>query len=394
MKQGNNIIGVEYCCGCGGCAQKCPAHCISIEQDEDGFWKAKCDEAKCVHCGKCLKVCPMKHDSQVDSGTPECYAAVTCNKEYERRSSSGGAFSQIAQKVLDHNGTVWGCGMNSELLPSHMPIRTIDKLDILRRSKYVQSFLGNSYSLIEKSLEDGGQVLFAGTPCQVGGLKKFLGKQYDNLFLIDLVCHGVPSPGMFMKHIQYLEKKKGQKISSFEFRLKNDQPNKHYCYTCLFASGKTETGVYYKDVFFNEFYDMTSLNECCYHCPYANKERQGDLTIGDFGWGKQYHPELKDHGEISCILVNTEKGKAMLDSIRPEMYCYPTKWEYIIEKNGNLLHPTGRPGYRSHIYKEIREKGYEKWAENYYHSMRYLKKLPIRRPLVKAKIFLNRLKQK
>lgn len=90
MKQGNNIIGVEYCCGCGGCAQKCPAHCISIEQDEDGFWKAKCDEAKCVHCGKCLKVCPMKHDSQVDSGTPECYAAVTCNKEYERRSSSGG----------------------------------------------------------------------------------------------------------------------------------------------------------------------------------------------------------------------------------------------------------------------------------------------------------------
>lgn len=391
-----NILMIEHCCGCGGCSQKCPKKCIEIEQDVNGFWKASCDELNCIECGICLNVCPMMNATDNEISPPNGFAAVTKNKEFYNRSSSGGMFSEIAELILSKDGVVWGCGFDCNLVPRHMSVTKISDLDKLRRSKYVQSYLGDSFTTVKQQLDDGQEVMFVGTPCQVSGLKKFLGKKYDNLMLIDLVCHGVPSPGMFKENLRYLEKKKKKKIVNYEFRLKGKVANKYSSYTCTYtyACGEQEIKPYYMDAYFNEFYDMTLLNECCYSCPYANSNRQGDLTIGDFEWGKKWHQEFDLYSELSCILVNTLKGEAMFNEIRKKLLAVPTKWDYIIEKNLNLLRPTLKPRYRNLIYNEILEKGYEQWADDYYHSLRYLKKTPFMRPFVKIKIIFNKIKSK
>lgn len=372
------------CCGCAGCVETCPKNCIRMQTNQEGFYKAYFDEDLCIKCNKCVAICPMENEVKHD--IKNTYAAVSKNSEYYNRSSSGGVFSHVAIKVLEKNGVVWGCAYDKNMVPTHIYIDKISQIDKLRRSKYVQSNLNGAYNKVKEQLNRNIDVLFVGTPCQISGLLLYLGKKYDNLFTIDIICHGVPSPKMFLSNIDYIKNKKGE-LNYYDFRLKQDK--KCYAYTYTYKSGKVEVGEYYKDVYFNEFYDMTSLNENCYKCPYSCIERTGDLTIGDFGWGVQHHDIFKNYEDISCILVNTNNGKIMLEDIKEDMILEETKLEYILERNKNLLRPTIRPSYRNNIYGEINKKGYKKWANDYYHSIRYYKKTPLLKPLVKLKMFIN-----
>lgn len=392
-----NISQLDECCGCGACVCACPKQCISLKYDDEGFYKAYIDESRCVNCGICMQRCPVniKKSDNSDEFSNEifAYAATSKDNEIYMKSSSGGIFSVIAKKILKNNGSVFGCGLNDELRPIHMEIRNESDLDTIRRSKYVQSYMGNVYSKIKERLEQEIDVLFVGTPCQVAGLKKYLGRQYDRLLTVDLVCHGVPSPQMYMNNIEYVEKTKHKKLKSYEFRLKSQQSKRYFTYTYAYTytDGNFEVKPYYKDAFFNAFYDMHSLNEICYKCPFCNLNRQGDLTIGDYGWGKQYHTEFKDDDDISCILCNTKAGQNVLSEVKDALKISPTKIEWIIEKNKNLVRPTVRPAYRDCIYRDMKNMGYEKWADGYFHSLRYYKKTPLFRPVVKLKILLNKI---
>ena len=387
----NNIHSV-LCCGCGGCEWVCPINCIKIKQNAEGFYAALCDDKKCIGCGKCIKVCPMFNSLSSCQKTMECYAAVSQEKNIYAMGASGGVFPQIAKYILENGGYVFGCGYDLNV-PKHKEINLYSQLDDLCRSKYVQSFLGDCYVKVKVRLEEKIPVLFVGTPCQVSGLKKYLGKDYRSLYLIDIVCHGVPSAGMFQQHMEFLQDIKKKKVSRYEFRLKSNsaKKNKSYSVTYLYEDGSNDVKPYQKDVFFNEFYDTTSLNECCYQCPYACDNRSGDITIGDFDWGKKYHPEYKDFDDISCILINTEKGRRMTEWINRNMLMIPTKLEYIVEKNLNLVRPTVRPKYRNRIFKEIEKKGYKKWANQYFISIRYMKKLSIIKPFFYFKSLLKKI---
>lgn len=379
------------CCGCTSCSNICPQKCIEIKQDENGFWSAYYDEDKCINCDLCKKNCPMI--KKIGNKSFKVYAAASDDVEIYSNSSSGGVFSHIARVVLGRKGIVYGCGYDNQLVPTHLAVVDYSDIEKLRRSKYVQSRIGETYKKIRENLNDGIEVLFAGTPCQVAGLKIFLGKQYEKLTTIDLICHGTPSSKMFASNVAWVSDRYGSKLLRYEFRLKTERSKKIKSYSCYykFDTGREIVIPYYKDPFFNEFYDTTSLNECCYSCPYASEERPGDITIGDFEWGKKYHPELNDFGEISCVLVNTEKGETILDNVVFGLRLIETTMERIEEKNLNLIRPTIRPKYRDSIYKEITEKGYSKWAKEYFYSLRYWKKTRLLKNFVKIKIMINNL---
>ncbi len=387
----NSVDIIKNCCGCGGCVAVCPKEAVKITSNTEGFYERKVFVDICVNCGKCLTVCPMimvKKKSTYNTQKMEhqtFWAAVSKNKENYIRSSSGGVFSSVAEQIIHEGGVVYGCGLDSNLIPSHMSIVSMNDIDKLRRSRYVQSDTRDTFTLIKKDLENGKHILFVGTPCQVYALKKYIGEN-DRLFLIDLICHGVPSPKMFADNLHYIEKKRDRKLKGYEFRLKREGS---YTYTYIYTYGANEVGLYYEDAYYNSFYDFVSLNECCYSCPFANLDREGDITIGDYEWGKDHHAEFNDCSDISCILTNTKKGVNMVKKLDSSMRLTPTRIEWILEKQNNLKCPEKRPKYRDRIYKEIQQMGYEQWADKYYHSMRYFKKKPIMRPLVKMKVLLN-----
>ena len=210
------------CTGCGACENICPVSCIQMKPDYEKFLYPVIDEQACIHCGKCEEVCPVKNKVQRDDGIkPEAYALVIGDEDIRRESSSGGAFTVLADYVLDKGGVVFGVGLSEDCrVVTHMAIDNKDELFRLRGSKYVQSSIGRSYQEIKNLLECHRPVLFSGTPCQVEGLKKYLGKEYEELLTADLICHGVPSQYVWNKYLDYREKVSGATVRRTYFRHK------------------------------------------------------------------------------------------------------------------------------------------------------------------------------
>ena len=364
-----------YCCGCRACEQICPVKAITMKFDEEGFLRANIDYSICVSCGKCYAVCPVNGSKNLYKREEIYYAAYSKKNSIIRNSSSGGLFSVFANYFLDEGGTVYACRFDSDLNPIHDKITNEEEIDYFRRSKYIQSDTKNTFSLAREDLEKGRLVLYVGTPCQISGLKSFLGKEYDNLFCIDLICHGVPSSKLFKENIAYWEGRYKSKLKCYEFRKK---PRYYYYYFFFFLetmTGKKIEKPYFYDAYYEAFYNFKDYNEICYSCPYARPERTGDVTIGDFHWAINHHKELTNSPSysISCLLINSKQGKAMVEAISDNLIMYETKWNWIIERNRNLLKPTLRPKWRDYFYSDIKRLGYTRFVRRYYFSESFLK---------------------
>lgn len=372
------------CCGCTACKYICPVNAIHMEKNKKGFWVPKVNNEKCIFCNKCNNICPINNEKGLKNcKSKEQYIAVAKKKQVYEMASSGGIFPLIAEKFIDNGEWVAGCGYGKNLMPMHKIIQEQEQLDDLCRSKYVQSSMSDVIREIDIKLKEGKKVLFVGTPCQVAGVKKCLNNV--NLYLVDIVCHGVPSQELFKKNKEYIEHKEKRKLIRYEFRLKNRKKN-HFYATYLFENGAKKIIPYYKDLFFCDFYEMRSLNEICYHCPFACPQRVGDITLGDYEWGKKYHMQFNNYNNISCILVNSEKGIEMFKEISHDIKYEITEWDNIVERNSNLIHPTQQPKDSINYYEYIDNIGYEKYAFKYFHSMRYLKKTCIANFIRKLKI--------
>ena len=306
------------CFGCGACQAVCPADAIAMTADTEGFAYPVIDPEKCIDCGNCAAVCPAGHPLRGAAG--EAYA-VRCNDiELLKSSSSGGAFSLIAQQVLASDGLVCGAVFDEVFQVHHV---LSDDIAPMRKSKYVQSDLQGAYRAMSKALANGKHVLFTGTPCQCDGLLHYFGEQPEGLILTALVCRGVQSPGLWADYVAHIARKGA--LEAYCFRDKRSRNGGH---TVAYTVSGTERAVPMdKDAFARLYLKGLTLRPSCYQCPYTCRELPFDLTIGDY-WGiEKTRPELADGMGTSLVIARTKAGRALLDAIKPHGLVLKTSWE-------------------------------------------------------------------
>ena len=352
-----NISNVKNdCVGCRSCEQVCPKKAIVIREREDGFLYPYVDEEKCIDCSLCVKHCPTQMSRDISTSPKSVFAFRDKNDTQIMQSASGGVGVLAAQKIIEKGGVAYGVAYDEHFCAKHIRVDNLNELPQIQSSKYVQSDTGDTYSQVLKDLQSGKEVLYTGTPCQIDGLYSFLGKEYENLYTIDLICHGVPSPKFFKKYLEYQDKQTAGKIIYFNFRSKDKRGwGTQYL---LKTKTKTKTKTLSLDRYGKHFMLGDCYRESCYQCAYANTHRVGDLTIGDFwGIGKS-HPEFYSEKGVSSIFVNTEKGQRLFDNIKSEAWVIDATLEEAMVKQGNLVHPTRRPQERDVFYKGIDQENF------------------------------------
>ncbi len=310
----------EKCTGCHACYSICPKHCIEMQADNDGFLYPKIDRTICINCGRCENICPALN-KPAPQKIGQAYACINKNDEVRMQSSSGGVFTLIAEYVINNGGAVFGAAFDENLSVRHIMIESVNDLGKLRGSKYVQSSIGNSYKEAKNLLECGRIVLFSGTPCQISGLLSYLGKEYSNLITQDLICHGVPPASVWHKYLDWLASVYSAAVDQRTAPSFRDKSTgwKSYSLSVSFTDGKKSAKTFSEDLFMRAFLNDLDLRPSCYCCPSKGIQRQSDITLADF-WGiENIVPEMFDNKGTSLVIVNSDKGKQLFDTISPQM---------------------------------------------------------------------------
>lgn len=351
-----NITNVDkaLCTGCGSCANKCPLGAITIVPDKDGFFYPVLNEDSCINCGVCYDNCPViKPVTQNDKG--DCYA-VWADNATRLQSSSGGMFTLLANTVLKEGGVVFGARYSDDYMwVYHVSASTPQDLAPLRGSKYLQSDTRKTYKEAKTYLEDKKPVLYTGTPCQIAGLYSYLGKDYDNLYTADLICHGQNSVKAYQSFInEYSEGKPFEKIS---FRDK-EQFGWSTSMAMYFKDGTIKKSPWNDNKWNEGFLNGIINRECCYTCPYANDRRVADITLGDCWQVHKINPSYDDGQGTSLVLVNSKKGKRLFEKATAKAkLCKPVPLEEVRKYNGQLNKPAPRHPSRDFFFSHL-HKGY------------------------------------
>ena len=354
----------EKCTGCMACYNACPVRAIEIIQNDKGFYEPNIIEEKCIKCKKCKVICPEINHREKNT-VPSVYAAWNKEKNTRKNSTSGGVFSIIATEVLNLNGIVFGAMFDEEFRVIHSYITKTEDLFELRGSKYVQSFIGNSFQKAKQFLEEGRVVLFSGTACQISGLLNYLQKDYINLITIDILCHGVPSPKIFKEYIKNINREQN-KIKEIRFRYKKPSWTV-FSMKIDYEDGRTYMKSTFKDPYLRGFLEDYTTNEICAECQYTGEKRISDITLADF-WGyisDEFKTRNTEQG-ISLILVNTEKGKNLLNKLNKKMVIINKTIQEAMKGNKCLNEPFKKNNLYDEFWKEYKENGYENVSAKYF----------------------------
>lgn len=341
------------CCGCSACYNICPKNAISMKPDSLGFLYPSVDETKCISCGLCNKVCPLQ--SKIESTEPTTfYAARHKNTNELETSRSGGVFVALYNWIIDQQGSVYGASFDNDLKVCHGRATSLEECACFKGSKYVQSDLKQVFRQVKKDLLEGKFVLFSGTGCQVAGLKNFVPRGLcDKLFLVDIVCHGAPSPRIWMDYVKYMEHNRKKHIVAFNFRDKSINGWRDHTESMKFEDGTCVASKIYT----NLFYTNKTLRECCYECKFSNLNRVGDITIADFwGWEKVDPSFNIDDKGCSLVLINSEKGKTLFENILDNIDFVEAPKDLCMQRN--LRIPTPRPRDREFFERCYEKKGF------------------------------------
>ncbi len=349
-----NIADPSQCCGCTACASVCAHDAITMRPDALGFLYPQVDVAKCTDCGLCEKVCAFHddYDKSLNLSQPLAYGARHKDMNEVATSRSGAAFIAISDYILENCGVVYGAGYTDHFRVVHKRATTKEQRNEFKGSKYVQSDLTGVFRQVKKDLKAGFVVLFSGTPCQTAGLHSYVGSRLrDNLFLVDIVCHGVPGPYIWRDYLTYLEKKHGSDICYVNFRDKEEFGWEAHRETFKFSEGGD------KKFFSNTFYNNIIFRRSCSECKYANLQRPSDITIADFwGWQKTDSTINADDKGLSLVLCNTEKGRQLFDAVKERMTVIPAELENCLQPN--LQHPSEIHPQRMDFERDYARKGF------------------------------------
>ena len=377
-----DLCNEQNCCGCGMCEKKCPKQAIEIKENENGFWYPYIDKKKCIECGICKKQCKFQQlqiNNQEMQKTIMCYAAQNENRSEEKRSASGGVFFAIAKNFIENGGWVCGAIMeikNNKTRVYHIISNQLEDIKKMQGSKYIQSDIREIIEKIKNKISQNNKVLFCGTPCQNSAIKGIIGNN-QNLFLMDIICHGVPSQKMFN---DYLNTTFGKKdiLCEFVFRDKTFK-GKFVIRKVLINRGKKKI-VYrpaHLESYYNLFLRSLIYRDCCYNCPFASEKRITDITIGDY-WGiEKLHKEIsaeKNNKAWSCVLVNTKQGMELIDRYAKNIKLIETNFENIKNGNGQLNKPSEcDQNIRKAIFTKYRKNGYKEIDKMYKKEIGILK---------------------
>lgn len=331
------LVDKGRCCGCGACANKCSKSAIAMTANEEGFLHPVVNNSLCVECGMCEEVCPGLNPAVGSKEEPKAFVVQHKNDAIRKQSTSGGAFTAIAEEIIRRGGVVYGAAMTSDLKVCHEKISKIEDLYRFRNSKYVQSEIGECYKEAKKMLATGQYVCFSGTPCQINGLYKYLGNDFENLIAIDVVCKSVPSPLVFQKYVEFKKSKK-DKISDIVFRDK--KRGFLYCTMAHYATHEDRAKFVSQyrrgsesDEWLRLFLSGKISRRSCTCCQYQSLDRVGDITLGDI-W-ETNRASMDDNKGTTLVHVWTKKGLNLMVSIKNNVRCeeYPELYRSINREN-------------------------------------------------------------
>ena len=369
------ILNKKDCCGCSACEQKCPKNAITMKEDNEGFIYPIIDKNLCIDCGLCSNVCPIENEyiKKQSSDKPIVYAAWNNNECERKEASSGGSFVAIAEYIFSLGGIICGVGFDRNLNVMHKFANNMNELKEFKGSKYVQSNTNNTFSETKEYLEKDKVVLYTGTPCQISGLRSFLGKEYEKLYTCDLVCHGVPSPKVYRKYLSE-RKQNGTKIQKVFFRDKTTGW-KRYSVRIDFDNDKSYIKKGSEDKYIIGFIKNIYLRPSCYDCKFSKLPRYSDITLGDFwGIGNKY-PELDDDKGTSLLLINTKKGKQLFGFCKDKLYTKKCELEDAIKHNPCIVGSVNPDKNRDVFFQQIDSISFEKLSKKYFPPLSLTKKV-------------------
>lgn len=357
------ILDKMNCVGCHACYSCCPLKCITMEEDSEGFRYPRVDQNVCINCKKCEKVCPVTQKSVIQEFSEVSFAAYSKDEKIRNSSSSGGIFSAMAQIVLKRGGVVFGAAFDNEFQVHHIKVDSIDNLEKLRGSKYVQSRIENTFKEAKAILESGKEVYFSGTPCQIDGFKNYLGREYNNLITQDIICHGVSAPYVWGKYLDSVRNKMNSEIKQVSFRDKLLGWRK-YSVKIEGSNGKVEISTFLDNPMMKAYLRDMCLRPSCYFCPSKGVKRSSDLTLADFWNVSEFIDDFDDDRGADLVVCHSSKGLRLLHEAWSGIVCQEVNMRAAYE-NIPMNNSPKLPANRNNFVELLRKSTFTEAVKEY-----------------------------
>lgn len=358
-----NITDKKNCCGCSACANICPRRCIRMEADSEGFLYPKIDETVCVHCNACDSVCPVKRNKPEKESPQTAYLLQNRDPQVLKESTSGGAFTAIAEKIIEKGGVVFGASFDEFYRVRHSYAETNAELRQFRNSKYVQSEIEDCFAQAKGFLERGRPVCFSGTPCQIEGLHNYLGKDYEMLLLVDFVCRAAPSPLAWEKYKEY--RSRSGKVTQAAFR---DKEPYGYDYSQISITANGEKGHFgvESDPYLRAFFSNLSDRPSCYACRFKKRYRISDITLWDCFEIHKFNRFLNNNRGVTRVLAHTQKGREMMASVQDHCFVLEISAEDAVKGVREMTCSVSENPNRADFFLDAQTMQSAEWFQKYF----------------------------